>query len=139
VAGPERSVASKIARAGAAYFAIVFLAGFLLGTLRTLWLTPTIGPLLAVAAELPVMLAIAFMASAPIMRRFGVEVRSDRLAAGLLAFLLLMMAEFLLAATFGVEPATYAASLLTAPGALGLAGQVLFALIPVLRNSRPAQ
>lgn len=139
VAGRERSITSSIARAGAAYFAVVFLAGFLLGTVRTLWLTPKIGPLMAVAAELPVMLAIAWLASAPIMRRFGIEVRSDKLAAGLVAFLLLMMAEFLLAAAFGVEPASYAASWLTAPGALGLAGQVLFALIPVLRKERLAQ
>ena len=139
MAGQERSTAGNIALAGAAYFAVVFLAGFVLGTVRTLWLTPTMGPLAAVAAELPLMLAIAWLASAPIMRRYAVSRRTNRLAAGLLAFLLLMMAEFLLAATFGVEPATYAASLLTAPGALGLAGQVLFALIPVLRNSRPAQ
>jgi len=139
MAGPERSTAGNIALAGAAYFAVVFVAGFVLGTMRTLWLTPAIGPLAAVSAELPLMLAIAWLASAPVMRRYAVSRRSDRLAAGLLAFLLLMVAEVVLAAAFGVRPAAYVASWLTAPGALGLAGQVLFALIPALRKERLSQ
>lgn len=139
VAGRAQSLTGRIAAAGAAYFAIVFIAGFLFGTLRTLWLAPWIGPLAAVAAELPPMLAIAYAASAPIMRRFAIGTRAERLAAGLVAFILLMAAEFALAAAFGIPPAAYAASWLTAPGALGLLGQVLFALVPALRGLRPAQ
>jgi hypothetical protein len=53
---------------------------------------------------------------------------------GALAFLILMLAEFALAwALSSQTPAAYAASFLTAPGALGLAGQTGFALIPAVR------
>jgi len=44
-------------RPALAYFLPVFALGFVLGTVRTLWLAPMLGELAAVAAELPVMLA----------------------------------------------------------------------------------
>ena len=54
---------------------------------------------------------------------------------GLLAFAVLMMAEFLLATlVFGQPAATYLRSMATLPGALGLAGQFGFAQVPVLRR-----
>lgn len=45
--------------AGAAYFAIVFVAGSCLGVIRMLWVTPHLGPTLAVAIETPLMLAVS--------------------------------------------------------------------------------
>jgi hypothetical protein len=60
--------------------------------------------------------------------------RGRALGTGALAFLILMLAEFALARLLsGQSPAAYAATFLTAPGALGLAGQTGFALIPALR------
>ena len=52
----------RVLKAATAYFALVFAAGFVLGTLRTLWLAPALGPMLAVAAELPVMLGVSWLA-----------------------------------------------------------------------------
>ena len=52
------------------------------------------------------------------------------------AFLWLMVAEFGLALAFGRSPAAYLASLLIAAGLLGLAGQLGFAALPILRRPR---
>jgi hypothetical protein len=41
---------------GLRYFTGVFAVGFLLGTIRKLWLAPAIGDLAAVGVELPVMI-----------------------------------------------------------------------------------
>ncbi len=41
------------------YFLPVFAAGFVLGTIRVLWLAPQTGHLVATLIELPVMLAIS--------------------------------------------------------------------------------
>ncbi|MEL7429628.1 MAG: hypothetical protein AAFN43_06475 [Pseudomonadota bacterium] len=45
--------------AGAAYFAIVFAAGFILGAARTFLLAPVAGEMLAVLVELPFILAVS--------------------------------------------------------------------------------
>lgn len=47
----------RIASAGLAYWAVVFALGFVLGTIRVLWLAPLVGLIPATALELPVMLA----------------------------------------------------------------------------------
>ena len=39
----ERDPIQKILKAGALYFALVFGAGFVLGTVRTLWILPSFG------------------------------------------------------------------------------------------------
>ena len=44
-------------RAALGYFAGVFMLGFLLGTLRSLWLAPTRGSTLSALCGFPVMLA----------------------------------------------------------------------------------
>lgn len=48
-------------RFAVAYVGAVFAAGFVLGVLRTLWLAPAVGPLAAVAFELPLVLAFSTM------------------------------------------------------------------------------
>lgn len=52
----------RAALAGLAYFTLVFAAGFGLGTLRVLALAPILGEGGAVLLELPIILAIAWMA-----------------------------------------------------------------------------
>ncbi|MEN0651778.1 MULTISPECIES: hypothetical protein [Hyphobacterium] len=126
-------------RAGALYFALVFAAGFVLGAFRTLWLAPRVGDFAAVAVELPVMLAVAWLACGAVLRWVnpgqGIEARAIM---GLFAFALLMIAELALALTFGVPSvAAWLADLVTAPGLLGLAGQIAFANFPLVRQ-RPA-
>lgn len=121
-------------QAGALYFILVFSAGFVLGTIRTIVLVPSIGPLAAVAVELPFMLAIAWFASRAILRRLrGPQAGTPRLVMGAFAFALLILAEVALAVFgFGLPVGDAFAAMTTPAGLLGLAGQVAFALIPAL-------
>lgn len=116
-----------------AYFAVVFAAAFAFGALRVTLIAPQIGAFLAVALEVPLILALSWVVAGRVLRRWPLTA-GKALAMGALAFLLLMVAEFALAFVLsGQAPQAYAASLLTAAGMLGLAGQIGFALIPALR------
>ncbi len=129
------SARGRIIGAAALYVAIVFLAGFGFGIVRTLLVAPHIGALAAVALELPLLLAVSYLVAGPTMRRFQIRLDGEALAMGALAFILLMATEFAFAALLaGIPPAAYLASFATAPGALGLAGQILFALVPLARR-----
>lgn len=121
--------------AGAAYFASVFAAGFALGIVRVTVLVPIVGSLGAVLLELPVILTVSWILCGWILRRFDVAPDvSRRLVMGGVAFALLLGAEVVLSTVaFGRTPATYLTSLATAEGALGLAGQMVFALFPWMR------
>jgi hypothetical protein len=114
-----------------AYALTVFAAGFVLGTLRVLWLAPAVGELAAVAMELPVILAASWVAAGAVLRRWPVD---RRLAMGALALAVLLACEAGLAVLLGDGLRGFLAHLATAPGALGLAGQSGFALIPRLRR-----
>lgn len=117
--------------AAAAYWATVFVFAFVLGTFRTLWLAPRLGDLAAVACELPLVLAASWFAARRVTHRFGVSDAGAALAMGLIAFALLMLAELALAQLLaGQSPRQWAESLTNPAGALGLAGQVGFALMP---------
>jgi hypothetical protein len=113
-----------------AYALPVFAAGFVLGALRVLWLAPMVGPLAAVAMELPVMLAVSWFAAGAVLRGWRV---AAPLAMGALAFAVLMACEVSLSLVLGRMLTQFADDLATAPGALGLAGQIAFAFIPRLR------
>ena len=121
--------------AGFLYFAIVFAAGFVLGTLRVIVLMRFTGELTAVALELPIILIISWLVCRRLISRFSVPaIISLRLAMGALAFCLLMLAELGLSVfAFNRSGAEYLAHLQTAPGCLGLAGQIAFALFPLFR------
>lgn len=125
-------------RAGTVYFAIVFAAGFVLGTIRTLFLLPRLGPFGAVLVELPFMLAISWLVCRWLVVRFAVgELWTRRLLMGVVAFILLLAAEVVLSLTlFGGTAAGFVASFGTPEGALGLAGQVAFAAMPLLVRRR---
>jgi hypothetical protein len=116
-----------------AYFAVVFAAAFAFGALRVTLIAPEIGALAAVALEVPLILGLSWLVAGRVLGRWPLTT-SKALAMGAQAFALLMLAEFALAyALSGQSPPAYAATFLTAPGALGLAGQLGFALIPALR------
>ena len=128
-------------RAGIAYFGLVFAAGFVLGTIRTLWLAPRIGAFGAVVIELPYMLAIAWFVCRWLVGRFAVgSTWTERLLMGVVAFVLLMIAELILTvAAFGGTVPGFMAALATPEGALGLAGQVAFAALPLVVRRRSPQ
>lgn len=117
-----------------AYFAVVFAAAFAFGVLRVTLIAPAVGALAAVALEVPLILALSWLVAGRVLRHRTLSV-GQALGMGGLAFLILMLAEFALAFTLsGQTPTAYAATIATAPGALGLAGQIGFALIPTLRR-----
>lgn len=127
----------KVLRAAVAYWAVVFALGFVLGTIRTLWLAPAIGLVPATLAELPLMLAASWRASGWLVRRFAIRAAVEGLAAGGLAFALLMVAECGLAVMMmGQSAAQWLAGLRASHGLLGLAGQIAFALMPWWRVRR---
>ena len=120
-------------RAGFLYFVIVFAAGFVLGTFRVIVLVPLTGELAAVALELPITLVISWLVCRRLVVRFSVPaLASHRSAMGAMAFCILMLAELGLSVlVFNRSGAEYLGHLQTAPGLLGLAGQIAFAFIPL--------
>jgi hypothetical protein len=122
-------------RAGSVYFAAVFALGFVLGVVRTLWLGPAVGELGAVALELPLMLAASWWLCRLLVGRFEVPAQfAERLGMGGWAFIMLMAAElFLSLVVMGSDWRQHMAHYATAAGALGLGGQLLFGLVPLLQ------
>ncbi len=117
--------------AGSIYWAAVFAFAFMLGIGRTLWLAPQIGALPAVLCEVPLTLAASWWAARRLTLRYGIAGRGEALAMGLIAFALLMAAEVTLAqALAGQSPAQWLRGLTAPAGAVGLAGQILFGLMP---------
>jgi hypothetical protein len=128
---------SKPILAGAVYFALAFLLGFLLGTARTLFVqnVPGASRLLGVIIELPIMLSASWFLCRWVMRRFAVAATvGARLVMGGTAFVLLMVAELVVGALlFGLTPTVDFARYRDASYALGLAAQIGFALMPLIQ------
>lgn len=122
--------------AGLAYFALVFAAGFALGGLRLNVLEPRFGPLGAVLVELPFMLAVSWFACGWAVRRFKVpRAFPARLGMGASAFAFLMAAELGLSVfLFGQSVSAFLAGFAAPAGAAGLAGQIVFGLMPMMRK-----
>lgn len=122
-----------ILRAAVAYWAAVFALGFVLGTIRVVWVIPLVGLLSATLIELPLILGGSWLAAGWLVRRFALERQGEALAVGALAFAILMVAECALAVTLmGQSPAQWLADRGKPHALLGLGGQVMFALIPWL-------
>lgn len=123
----------SVVKAAVAYVVPVFAVAFLLGALRVTLVAPVTGPLFAVALEVPVVLLLSWAVAGRVLARWPLP-RTPRLAMGALAFALLMLAEFATALGFGQTPTEFLSAMATPAGALGLAGQIGFGLIPVLRR-----
>lgn len=124
--------------AGVAYVAMVFPVAFAFGTARVLLVAPRVGETVAVLLEAPLILAVSWLASRVCVRRFQVPPAvAARLAMGATAFLLLMLAELGLGlGLFGQTFEAVLAGFGSAPGAIGLAAQLGFALVPFLQIRR---
>jgi hypothetical protein len=129
------SMAAAI-KAGAAYFTIVFLAGFALGTFRVLVVAPRLGATIAVLLEAPVILAVSWGACRWCVRRLRPPATaSARASMGAAAFALLMSTELGLSVlVFGRSLVDHFASYGTTAGAIGLAAQIGFALLPLAQR-----
>ena len=53
----------RILKAGVLYFMLVFGAGFVLGTIRTLWVVPRVGARMAELMETPIMFVVTVLAA----------------------------------------------------------------------------
>ncbi|MDP3196536.1 hypothetical protein [Tabrizicola sp.] len=125
---------STLVKAGLAYVIPVFAVAFVLGALRVTFVAPALGPVLAVALEVPAVLALSWIVAGRVLSRW--PLLEKRIALALLSFALLMLLELATALAFGQTPAQFLAAMTTPAGALGLAGQIGFALIPLVRQVR---
>ena len=123
-------------RAGAVYFAVVFVLGFILGTVRVVWVAPQLGEATAVFLEAPIILAFSWAVSRWCVSYFQVQANlAARLLMGLVAFVLLMSAELGVSVTaFGRSVADHFAGYLSLPGSIGGSAQLIFAFLPVIQG-----
>ncbi len=127
----------RAAFAGLLYFAIVFAIGFVLGSIRVLLVAPVLGELGAVLLELPVILLACWLAAGRLVRWLDPPSASAALVMGAIAFSCLMIAEFTLAGlAFDRSITDQVGRWGTLEGALGLGGQLLFALLPWMQSRR---
>jgi hypothetical protein len=88
---------AEVFKAALIYFAVVFGTGFVLGTIRVLWIIPGIGERNAELLEQPLMLIAIVLAAQWIVRRTRSASRPiDHLTIGLVALTLLVVAELLI-------------------------------------------
>lgn len=126
---------SALVKAAFAYVFPVFAAAFVIGAVRVTLVAPAVGPLAAVALEVPLVLALSWGMAGRVLRRWPLNNR-QRLAMAGLAFTVLMLMELATALAFGQTVAQFLSAMTTPAGALGLAGQIGFALIPLFRQAR---
>jgi hypothetical protein len=87
----------RILKPGVLYFALVFGAGFILGTIRTLWIVPLLGTRVAELIETPIMLLVTILAARLTVRRLAVpSAPPARLGMGFVALSPRLDAEFTL-------------------------------------------
>ena len=120
--------------AGVAYFALVFGAGFVLGSIRVPFLVPRFGERIAELIEMPFMLVVVWASARFIIRRFVLPTATSvRLGVGLVALALLLVAELLLAVAIQSQSVgEYVASRDRVSGSVYLAMLVLFSVMPLI-------
>lgn len=123
-------------RAGLAYGAMIFGAGFVLGTIRSLWLADAVGITIATLIELPIILAFAWWTCGKILARMSaspsVGQRAKVGALGLLVLLLLEM--FIVLPLRGEGIVHFFEDFLVPERLIGFSGQLVFAALPSLRR-----
>lgn len=126
----------RAATAGLVYFGVVFAAGFALGTLRVLVLIPGLGDVLAVMLELPIMLALSWLACRWVAGHLDIPpTLTARLTMGAVAFVVLMAAELGVSTlAFGRSFSAHLNHYRELPAILGLVGQIAFAVFPIIQR-----
>jgi hypothetical protein len=128
------SLSSRTIKAGLAYFALVFGAGFVLGAIRVPFLVPRFGERVAELIEMPIMFVVIWVSARFIVRRFSLPGNiTARLGAGFLALALLLAAEVLLAVALQDRTlGEYVTSRDPVSGIVYLAMLALFAVMPLV-------
>ena len=117
--------------AGVLYFFAVFSFAFAMGVARQIAIAPLVGPSAAVLLEVPVVILASWLIARQLLRSRSLTV-SERAVMGATAFALTMGSEASLAGIIrGQTVADWAATLATPIGIVGLAAQLIFAVIPV--------
>ena len=129
-----KTSSTQTIKAGAAYFALVFGAGFVLGSIRVPFLVPRLGERVAELIEMPFMFVAIVVAARYIGRSFTLPARTmPRLGAGLIALAMLVAAEIMLAVTLQDRTlGEYVASRDPVSGTVYLAMLGAFALMPLI-------
>ena len=121
----------RVIGAGFAYFAMVFGAGFLLALVRIPFVVPRLGVRTAELLEAPVMLLVIAVASRWLVRRHPDMGRAARMLAGLLALVLLVLAELAVAWSQGMHSlADIVATRDPVSGSVYVGSMLVFAIAP---------
>lgn len=128
----------KALLAASVYFLALFSLGFVLGTIRVTVIAPRFGTLAGTIAEVPIMLIAAFWACRWSIRHWRVpSAITTRLAMTTWFLVLLFVFESILgAALFGRSMNEQWAALATLAGLIGLAAQIIAALLPTIIGMR---
>lgn len=115
------------------YATMTFAGAFVLGVARVILVAPLVGPVMAVMLELPLTLALSWLVCGWVMSRpWANRALLDRAAMGAAAFALVLALEMGMALLlFGQTPAGALQGLAAPAGLLGLAGQAVFAFLPL--------
>ena len=124
----------QVVKAGVLYFALVFGAGFVLGTIRTLWIVPRFCTRKAELMEIPIMLAVTIVAARWTVLRLSVpSMWSARLEMGCMALVLTLIAEFGFVLWIrGLSIKSYFATRDPVSGAVYCLLLMVFAIMPLL-------
>jgi len=125
---------TRTMRAGITYFALVFAAGFVLGSIRVPFLEPRLGERLAELIELPFMFVAILVSARFVIRRFSLPANVRACAvAGFLALGLMVAAEVLLAVVIQDQTlGEYVANRDPVSGSIYLAMLGIFAAMPLV-------
>ena len=128
----------QILKAGVLYFALVFGAGFVLGTIRVLWVIPRLGVRTAELMEAPLMLGVTVAVARWVARRLRLPSSATaRLGVGFTGLGFLLIAELGVALRLrGLTIREYVASRDPVSGSVYLVLLLLFALMPLLAAGR---
>ena len=123
-------------KAGAVYFLLLYVIGFLLGATRELLLAPRLGVAVASAIEALPMLAAIIHFAPLIARRFGIPPKSGgRMLMGVCGRALLIGAEIAMTrAMRGLSPEEWLAHFASFEGAIYALLLACFAAMPWLRR-----
>lgn len=134
--------AGRAIAGGALYAGGVFSFAFITGAIRTILVAQEFGitPVIAVVIELPLILSIAWLLCEMAIDHSKAPAHvGTRLVMGVVALAMIMGAEMLVSLIVaGHNPSVFVASYHRPEALLGLAGQIVAALFPLIQlNHRP--